>query len=805
MLKNYLKIAYRTLLRNKSYSFINIFGLALGIASCLVIMLYVVDELRFDMFHSKADRIYRVMEEQDLKDRGLIKVGVTARPVAMGMVEEFPEVATKTSFLDRMTLGRFPLQYGDKLFHEGDYIIAEPSFFDVFDFGVVSGNPESFLTEPKSVVLTEATANKLFGNENPMGKTIELGRDWLGDCRVTGVIKNPPKNSHLQFSMLISFATVQQIEDAASALTSWDWDQFSTYIVLNENASIESVREKIPAFTKTHQAETFGVTRKLILQPLSDVHFGSAEVEFERNYDKSDITYIYVFSAIALFIIIIASINYMNLTTARSLNRAREVGLRKVVGAERSQLITQFLYEAFVITFAALLIAALLVEIILPSFNAFTGKELGLKIGSNYMLILAVVAGTFLVGLISGIGPAFVLSRFKAVTALKGEVRSSTGRSYLREGMVVFQFTLSIVMIFATVVVFNQMNYISNTNLGFIKDRIVTIDINSRAARTNFEAMRTEFGRHPNVESVTVTTRVPGEWKHLHEVSTNRYGLGEDDLFSANFIGADHNFINTFGMEILEGRNFTENPADSNSVILNEAAVQAYGFDDPLGKQIVIPNAEYTATVVGVVKDFHFRSLHEKIGPLVLGYWYNPVTAIDYYAARLGGGSVKETLEHFADVHASFDQSTPVEINFLDERINEFYKKDRTISMLINIAALLAVIIACMGLYGLSLFTAQKRTKEISIRKVLGASVPGLVVTFTKDFLKLVAIAAVIALPAAYYAVQLWLNDFAYRTDIGFGTFAISIAAAIVIAFGTISFQAVKVSYTNPAKSLKYE
>jgi putative ABC transport system permease protein len=800
MFKNYIKIALRNLLKHKGYSLINIVGLAVGITCCSLIFLYVYDELNFDRFHAKSERIYRAIEKRQSPDMGIRHLGITAPVVGQTLVEEFPEVEKTVRFFRP---GRFTVRHGDRRFYEGDYFITEPSFFEVFDFELLKGNPQTVLLQPSSVVLTEKAAKKYFGKEDPFGKTLILRGEH--EFKVTGILRDPPHNFHLNFNMLISLATFESDDYWKQYLSSWDSDYCLTYVVLNDARVLPEVEAKLPELVEKYRGEKAEM-RQVYLQALADIHFHSAQIEFDRNQAKGDIAYIYIFTAIGIFIALIASINYMNLSTARSMNRAKEVGMRKVIGARRRQLVGQFMSEALVLTLIAFVIACALVQLAIPVFNQISGKALAVDFKDVSLGLLPILVIAMMVGFLSGSYPAFYLSGLRPMLILKGHKKSSTKAAFLRHGLVVTQFVLSIIMIIATTVVYNQLQYIQNKQLGFDREHLLVVDINSGGVRRDFAAMKTEFVQCPGVQSVAVSSRVPGEWKDLTEAEINLPGMADTEVYTMNFIGIDEGFLETYSMELLEGRNFSGSfGSDSLSVILNEAAVKMLGLDSPLGKRIRIPEENFEPQVIGVAKDFHFRSLHERIGPLVLGYRSNPVRVIDYFTARIDGSDIPATLWAMEEVHDRFDEITPFEYNFLDEKLNRYYGAEIRAGQLFAIAASMAIFIACLGLFGLAAYTAEQRTREIGVRKVLGASVSGIVLLLSKDFTRLVLIAIMVAAPIAYYLMNQWLANFAYRVDIGAGIFLLTAALALLIALLTVSYQAIRAALANPAKALRYE
>jgi len=548
------------------------------------------------------------------------------------------------------------------------------------------------------------------------------------------------------------------------------------------------------------------VTRTFYLQPLRDIHFRSSHIEVDRNQSKGEIAYVYIFSAIALFIVLIACINYMNLATARSAHFAKDVGIRKVVGAYRAQLIGQFLSESILFTLLAFLLAVAMVELLLPRFNAFTGKDLQLGFTSSSLLLLVLGLLTLLVGIIAGSYPSFYLSRLQPAMVLKGSFKTGSGNIGLRRVLVVTQFALSIVMIVATLVVAEQMNYIRSKRLGFDKEQMLVIDINSGNARRNFATMKTEFARIPAVRSVSASSRVPGDWKNILAVEAIPAGASANEIHTMSFLGIDEDFLATYNVELVTGRNFSLQMAtDSSTILLNETAAKMLGGEAVIGKRLEVPDSKFHGEVICVVKDFHFRSLYEKIGPLVIGHRDNPIQAIDYFTLKISGNDIPATLDALKRINERFDPSHPFEYNFLDERLNDFYLADQKVGALFGMAATLAIVIACLGLFGLSSYTTEQRTKEIGVRKVLGASVPQIILLLSKDFARLTLIAFLVASPLAYYVMNKWLQDFAYRINLGWKTFFMAGILALAIALLTVSYQSIKAALASPVESLRYE
>ncbi|MBX7153045.1 FtsX-like permease family protein, partial [bacterium] len=620
----------------------------------------------------------------------------------------------------------------------------------------------------------------------------------------TGLIKTLPSNSHLQFSMLFSMATLKG-EGFERYFKSWKSDNVITYAVVREGSDITtlqtSIRNLVADKTKDQPTE-----RLLELQPLKDIHLYSTDIESDRNFQKSEPKYLYLFSIIALFVLAIASINYVNLATARSMNRAREVGVRKAVGARLQQLISQFVIESILMVFAALFLACGAVELFLPYFNTLASKQLQFSLLNNWMLAVVLLLFGLTVGLLSGAYPAFHLSRLKIVEIFKGRSRAAKGERLIRSGLVTGQFALSIVMIVITIAAYRQLQFIQQKRLGFKSDQLLVIDINTGNVRKNLATVKAAYAADPSVQAISVSSRVPGEWKEIEQIEAHV----SDRATRSSFISCDEDFLKTFDMELIAGRNFSSAMGiDSLSVIINETAAIALGLSDPIGQRLRVPESNFEATIIGVVRDFHFRSLHEKVSPLVIGFLSpfgaHPIDGSDYFTIRFAPDRLTDMMEYLRKIGERFDPTHPFEYNFLDDKLSDFYKDDQRVSRLFLGGASLTIIIACMGLFSLAAFAAEQRRKEIGIRRVLGASSRRLIMLLSKDFLKLVLLANIIAWPVAYVLMIRWLEDFAYRITIGIEMFVIAGVLAFVIAWITVGWQAYRAASLNPVETLKYE
>ena len=789
MLKNYLTVAWRNLRRHQAFSLINIAGLAVGMACALLIFLYVQDELSFDQHHVNKDRIYRLITgRQGASFDGIAKVsgpwGVAAR-------NALPEVEQMARF---RFFGQTLVSRGDVRFYEANAFYTDPSVFDIFSFPLRLGNPETALAEPNAVVLTESIARRYFGEENPLGQTLTF--DGQSDFTVTGVMDDVPANAHFTFPFLVSMAS-----ETDSLQYDWVRTQFYTYLLLGEEAAPEAVVDKFPAVLASHVGEEAAAPFAPRLQKITDIHLHSHL--FREMQPNANVAYVYIFSAIALFILLIACINFMNLSTARSARRAREVGVRKASGARRGALIGQFLGESMLMSGIALVMALALVSLLLPDFNTLTGKALTIDLLTNPGFLFGVIGVAVFVGVISGSYPAFVLSSFTPVTVLKGHVRGG-GHARLRKALVVSQFAISAFLIIAAGVVKNQLTFIQDKNLGFNQEQIVTIPIREASMRQQYETFKQELLKHPGVVSVTASANLPGGSDFGIPIVPE--GPVPEDAPPPRILAVDHDFLKTFEMELAAGPGFTtERSGDPISAFLvNEEAAQALGWDDPLSQRIGIPVVGVeTSPVVGVVKDFHFRSMHEEIGPLV--FFIPTPNWFSVFSVRVRAENMDETLALMEQTWTTFEPIHPFTYSFLDQQFAQLHQAEAQISKLLTYATALAIFIACLGLFGLAAFTAEQRTKEIGIRKVLGASVGGIVLLLSKDFARLVTVAFVVAAPLAYLAMTRWLETFAYAVGLSWGVFLLAGSLALTIALLTVSYQAIRAAVSDPVKALRYE
>ncbi len=808
MIRNYLKIAFRNLAKYKFTSFINLFGLTIGFTCCLLILVFITNELSFDKYNQKADRIYRVTRKFNSPDgKQLLNLGTIAPPFGPLLVNDFPDIEKLTRLYPNANT---PLRYEEKVFNEEKTFFADENLFSVFDVPVLKGNPATALSAPFCVMLSEQTAKKYFGNEDPIDKTIRENNTT--NYKVTGVFKNFPSNSHIHPEVLFSFNTLRDstVYGEENLKTNWGNNSFFTYILLPANYNTERISSQFPTFidrhfpTQPNQVRKPSKTTSLSLQKLTDIHLRS-HLDYEAE-ENGDINRVYIFSAIALFILLIACINYMNLSTARSVLRAREIGIRKAVGAERKEIITQFLSESVLVTWIALLFSIFFVWLCIPWLNQVSGQELNLSIILNFKMIALLFLVPFVVGILSGLYPAFFMSAFRPVKVLKGLIKVQTGNISFRQVLVVTQFAISIILIIATVIVFQQLGYMQNKSLGYDREHIVTLP-NSDALNKRFDAFRNELMASSAIKDAGRSSRIP-TGRLLDAMGA---ALPQGDTVAPlnadiKFIAADYDFITTYGIKMAAGRNFSrEYGADTLSYIINEATLPLLNLrsaDQAIGKPFAYAGVK--GKIIGVTKDFHFESMHEHIIPLVM------VLPVDqgFYrriSVKISGKDIAGGIAQLQSTWKKFLPETPFEYTFLDENFAKLYQAENRQGTLFTTFSCLAIFIACLGLFGLSAFTITQRVKEIGIRKVLGASVTSIVGMISKDFLKLVLIAALIAFPVAWYAMDKWLQDFAYRVNINWWVFAVAGIMALLIALFTIGFQAVKAALANPVKSLRTE
>jgi putative ABC transport system permease protein len=804
MLRNYLKIAFRNLLKNKTFSFINIFGLSVGLGTCLLIMLYVIDELSYDKYHTDGEQIFRVALQT--KDE---KWSSAAAPVAQGFKKDFAEVEEVTRLLNFPNIDKMLLtnEKSDKKFYETNAYYVDDTFFKIFTYDFKYGNGQTALNQPNTIVISESVANKIFGNENPVDKVINVEIPYGKlNYTVKGVFRDKEQKSHINAHLLLSMQN-GDIGQWVNNQTNWAVNSiFHTYIKLKPQTDVAAFERKLPDFWKKNGGTdmlTINVLKTIFLQPMPDIYLKSS-IGNEISANGS-MTYVYIFSSIAAFLLLIACINFMNLSTARSEKRAKEVGVRKVMGANKNALIKQFLGESLVMSFIALVIALLLVQLCLPAFNNFTQKNISVL--QNPTILLWIVGLTILTAVLAGLYPSFYLSSFKPIAVLKGRLINNISATFIRKGLVVFQFAISVTLILVTIVIWRQMNLIRNQDLGFNRDQQLIIPFRSAASANSYTALKTEVLKNSKVISATAGTSYPGV-QLIEDQLFYAEGKNLNDKVDIHFVRANDDYIETLGYKLLYGRTLSKTPtADSNAIILNESAIKQLGYSNKnaLGKKAYYEEQGkvYYKEIVGVVKDFNFRSLHEAITPYGIMKVHD--NQHNFFIANIQQGDFKSTIASIEQIWKKINPASPFEYYFLDQDFQKSYQKEEKTSGVITYFMFIIIFIACLGLFGLAAFSAEQRTKEIGVRKVLGATVGQVIGLFTKDFLKLVGIACVIAFPVGYWLMNTWLQGFAYKVAIEWWTYAIAGVLILLIAFITVSYQATKAALMNPVKSLKSE
>jgi putative ABC transport system permease protein len=791
MIKNYLKIAFRNIVRFKTYSLINISGLALGMASAIIILLWVADELSFDKYHAKADCIYRLYFSVSGKQS--FKSPATMGPAGPAMVAEYPQVAN-TARIKRYRSAS--VKYKDKLFQEEGLLYADNELFDIFTFPFIKGNPKFALNMSYSVVITESMAEKYFADENPIGKTLTI--DGISNFTVTGVIKNIPQNSHFTFNMLVSFETLHAIN--YPEIDNWTNIEYYTYILLNERSDYRELENKFPNLLAKHIGErssAMGGNIDLYLQPLKDIHLYP---KFRRDMAiTGDIVYVYLFSGIAIFMLIIACINFINLTTARAAIRMGEIALRKTFGADRKKLIFQFLSESVIFSIIALIVAGFLVELVLPFFNTFINRNLQLSFSINSWLIPGAIGLVIFAGLLSGGYPAFYLSAIQPNKILKGHKKSGLSSLRLRNGLIIFQSVISIILIIGSITIGKQIQFFKNKQLGFDKESVLIIPGMNENILQSYRSIQSNLRNIPGIVDVSASSIVPGRGNLIGTF----YPEGFDKPQKMDYMDVDYNYFSLMNIDLLKGRYFSStNKADKeNSVIINEAAALQFGWEDPIGKRFRIGKESFLS-LIGVVKDFHRTSLHRKIEPMIFFY---DSRSFNYISIRILPENIPQTVSMLKTMWNEINPNRPLNFFFLNESLGRLYQSEERMGTMSLYFCLMAIFIGSMGLFGLSAFIAELRRKELGIRKVLGASSKNLFLMLSNEFTKKILIANIISWPLAWYFTNKWLQNFAYRIEVGWWVFFLSGSIAMIIAVLTISSQAIKVAKANPVESLRYE
>ena len=811
MFKNYFKVAIRNFLRYKTFSLINIFGLAIGIACSILISLFVLDELSYDRYHENAKNIYRIAVDGFINGRE-IKVPITGQPVGVTFVREFPEIIKSTRITNAsLSSPDNTISYDNEHFSESGVFYADSSVFDIFSIPLKDGDPKTVLTKPYTVVITETIARKYFGEENPIGKILTFNNSE--DFMITGVAYDCPHNSHFHFNFLASYYSLRDYDNASMITNDYSY----TYIILQENVHPEQIEAKMPDFIKKYigpQLKTvLGVSLEefknsgnrytYYLQAITDIHLHShTEFEIEPN---SDIIYVYIFAIIAMFILIIACINFMNLSTARSATRAKEVGVRKIFGAKRKVIIRQFLTESIILSFIALILGMVIVEVVLPYFNNLAGKQISLEYTKNLYILPLLLALALFVGLFSGSYSAVYLSSIQVLSVLKGKLTTAKKSAWFRNSMVIFQFSVSIILLICTSIVYSQLNYIQNKDMGYNKENVIVVE-NVNSLSNNIESFKQELLKYQNIINISTANSMPG--KQFGGIPLKIEGSKTGELLIPRVLATDDNFNETLQMEIISGRYFSDEfRTDSFAIILNETAVKEFNISDPVGKRLVtsIPGEidDTYLTIIGVVKDFNFYSLRKEVVPITIMplAWFNA----QLMPIRINEKNIPETLAFIENKWKEYIPDEPFLYYFLENDIIDLHKEEFRTSKIFTIFSILAIFIACLGLFGMASFFTEQRTKEVCIRKVIGASVFKIILLLSKQFTKWVLLANIIAWPVAYLAMKSWLQNFAFHTKINLLVFIVSGIVAFIIAMLTVSYQAIKAAITNPAVSLKYE
>lgn len=808
MIKNYFKTALRNILRYKGFSLINILSLTIGVIGCLVIALFVWDEQQYDKKIPDAENIYRVYEQRN--DHDVLTYGACVPPAfATFLKQQYPEVTATTRIL--MRGDKFLMEAGEKRGYEEKGIFVDSNFFQMYPIKFIKGDINSALNAPRSIVISEELADKYFGKEDPLDKTFKIDKDTL---TVKGVLAGLPDHFHLNFRYVMPMSATGIPK---ARMEKWTWHQFYTYVKVKPGTNVQQLQDKFQAHVKKEIFPTLtqaGTTFLPFFQPLKDIHLHSADFVYD-NAIRGNATYVKALSIIALFVLAIACFNFINLATARSFRRAKEIGVRKVVGADRKDLIIQFIGETILLSVVAVLIATIATFFIVPSLNAFTEKSIQFNPFTNPALALIIIAGGIVIGMLAGIYPALVLSGFQPIKVLKNMKLTGSSVPWLRQALVVVQFALSALLIVSAIIVYRQTNFLNNTDLGFNKEQVLYFQVRDSLASNpkTLETFKTELKRSPGVVSVTSGYGLPGDQFAGDGISIQTKE-GEKEYPANVFIG-DYDYVKTLGLRIIAGRDFSRDMStdEREAFIINETAVKELGYGTP-EKAIGQPmswnewapkdtmNKVKRGKVIGVVQDFHYKSMHEKLSTSVIQLYPQIVFKV---AAKLKTGDIKNTITYITNVWNNFSPGYPLDYKFMDESYGKMYTSENKLASLLWIFTIMAIVVGCMGLFGLAAFSAEQRTKEIGIRKVLGASMLNIMGLLSKTFVKLILIASVIAFPVAWWAMNKWLEDFPYRINISWWVFAIAAIAAVIIALVTVSFQTIKAAIANPVKSLRTE
>ncbi len=808
MIRNYIKITFRNISRQKFYAIINITGLTIGLATSLLIVLYIVDEFSYDRFHADINEMYRVDLKARLSEQ-YMEIAYTSAPISNAFVEEIPEIyeGCRIAFEHDINIG-----YQEDAYTEKKVLLADSNFFDFFSFKLLHGDIRNVLRQPNSIVLTLKSANKIFGYPDktespPLGKIVKYGNEGRA-CIITGIAEDPPHNSHFQFNMILSMESWE-----LSKKPDWTNNILLNYVKLDNRADWKQVEAKFPGMVRKYIAPIVkaymgidfddflknGGLYEYVLEPVKRIHLHSTVDDTIEQ--RGSINTIYILSAIVLFILTIACINFMNLSTARFSDRAKEVGVRKSLGASRGRLILQFLNESILFTLISMLLAMLILNLVLPLFNTVSGKVLTISSLLSWEYILALIFMVFLVGFLAGSYPSIYLTSFKPTEVLRGKIKAGLKSGGVRSGLVVFQFSISIILIISTLLIYKQLNLLETRDLGFEKENILLVR-NLDALGKNKNSFKEEVKKISGVVNASISTAAPPRiiYSSLFEPLD---GTGSE--LGMTYCYADHDFLKTMNMKIVSGRYFSKDiPADSNAVIINEAAARKIGWDEAVGEKIDTKydiEQQDLKEIIGVVKDFNFQTLRKDISPLIIF----PGSAGNLMLVRLSPDNYTEKISQIEQIWNTIQGGTTFDYSFIDAEFDALYRKDQQLGKIIFIFTILAIIVACLGLLGLATFTAEQRSKEIGIRKSLGASSSGIVGMLSMEYLKLIGLAFLIAIPVSYTIISWWLNNFAFKINIGVVSFIIGGLLAVIIALLSVSFQSVKAANSNPVDSLKYE
>lgn len=795
MLLNHIKTSLRSLRKSKSYALLNLLGLTSGLVVFILITLYTTHELSYDRYHEKADRVFRLYKaDLDNFYQGTNKYAVVPTPLAPAMKRDYPEVEE----ISRVnSYGNTVMRVGEEVFLEARIHAADPAIFDLFSFEIIAGDKVTILKGPDAMVISESVAMKYFNRLDVIGEVIRF-RDQY-PFKVTGVIRDMPENSHFVMDVILNFEGIISELDGRERMGRWSNSSYYSFVLLAEGADAAAVQDKMPELRAKYADDPIdedGQESLYYLQPMADVHFTQGvNFDIAPNADKQAL---YIYVGIALMILIIAAINYINLATARALNKTREIGIRKVIGAQRSSLISHFMIESGLLVFAALILATGVLLLVMPSFSAFIDKELVLDFSSPQLWILLLSLGTGMT-LLSGLYPAFILAKFKPLTALKGRGKAGSGSAIFRNILVVFQFAVSCALILGATVLTEQLNFIQNMDTGYSRDQIIVMGVRDRGVRNQLDVLKEELKRIPGVREVSSSNSLPNNFSS--NSSANWVGKKEEERVVLYTNTADYDFVDLYELELVEGRNFDPNIAtDETAVLLNESAVKALGWENPIGKQMMRWWGD-TGRVVGVLKDFHAHSVHLEIEPIQIFQRSGQFNV----SIKVEGGQVDETLKAIEAKYQDFDPVYPFDYNFFDDIFDRAYLSEMKTAKLANWFTGLAILIACLGLYGLAAHKVQHRIKEVGVRKVLGASIPNLLGLLSKDFAILLVIAFMIAAPVAYFVMDGWLSDFAYHIDISIVTFLIALALILLVAGLTVGYRTYSAAVRNPVEALRDE